>query len=61
MPHSGYPFAAKVGQFKPPNWASSEYRNQLGDVDIVHALYGIIEHYNAMSGSLDKMKRQEKA
>jgi hypothetical protein len=22
--------AAKVGQFKPPNWASLEYRNQLG-------------------------------
>jgi len=28
MPNSGYPFAAKVGQIKPPNWASSEYRNQ---------------------------------
>src|ERR1700690_2530905 len=28
MPNSGYPFVAKVGQFKPPNWASSEYRNQ---------------------------------
>src|SRR5439155_5617494 len=27
MPESGYPFAAKVGQFKPPKWASSDYRN----------------------------------
>ena len=27
MPYSGYPFAAKVGQFKPPNWTNSEYRN----------------------------------
>jgi len=36
MPYSGYPFAAKVGQFKPPNWTNSEYRNQfrrrLGDL-----------------------------
>jgi len=32
MPNSGYPFAAKVGQFKPPNWASSEYRNQLDKI-----------------------------
>jgi hypothetical protein len=29
MPNSGYPFAAKVGQIKPPNWANSEYRKQL--------------------------------
>ena len=28
MPNSGYPFAAKVGQIKPPNWANSEYRKQ---------------------------------
>jgi len=28
MPESGYPFAAKVGQIKPPKWASSDYRNQ---------------------------------
>jgi hypothetical protein len=28
MPYSGYPFAAKVGQFKPPNWTNLEYRNQ---------------------------------
>src|SRR5439155_14686383 len=26
---SGYPFAAKVGQTRPPNWANSEYRNHL--------------------------------
>jgi hypothetical protein len=29
MPESGYPFAAKVGQIKPPKWANSEYRNHL--------------------------------
>ena len=29
MPYSGYPFAAKVGQFKPPNWTNLEYRNQM--------------------------------
>ena len=29
MPQSGYPFAATVGQIKPPNWANSEYRNQV--------------------------------
>jgi hypothetical protein len=36
MPNSGYPFAAKVGQFKPPNWANSEYRNQksAGDMGV---------------------------
>jgi hypothetical protein len=27
VPNSGYPFAAKVGQIKPPNWANSKYRN----------------------------------
>ena len=31
MPYSGYPFAAKVGQFKPPNWTNSEYRNHTGE------------------------------
>src|SRR5271155_590696 len=29
-PESEYPFAKRVGQIKPPNWASSEYRNQQG-------------------------------
>ena len=28
MPNSGYPFAARVGQIKPSNWANSKYRNQ---------------------------------
>jgi hypothetical protein len=32
MPYSGYPFAAKVGQFKPPNWTNLEYRNQFAEI-----------------------------
>jgi hypothetical protein len=37
MPHSGYPFAAKVGQIKPPNWANSKYRNHTSQVESVKA------------------------
>lgn len=34
---------------------------QLGDVDVVHTLYGIVKHDNAMPGPLDKVKRQKEA
>jgi len=39
MPNSGYPFAAKVGQIKPPNWANSEYRKQVRGHDAACAVH----------------------
>ena len=43
MPYSGYPFAAKVGQFKPPNWTNLEYRNH-GALKGVEALILAVRH-----------------
>jgi putative ATP-dependent endonuclease of OLD family len=58
MPNSGYPFAAKVGQFKPPNWASSEYRNQDKDEkdrQQVQVLLSTHSPHLAASAELDSM------
>src|SRR5204862_1485531 len=42
MPESGYPFAAKVGQFKPPKWASSDCRNHCSRRAVPRQLQGVL-------------------